>query len=102
MADVALAAEPQSRSLPTLPTGVRQHDNDALCVATLVDRSVITAQPYHADVETHGELTIGRTVVDTHNRSGREPTAAVAMDYDRRRFLEILFDALGRRRRPSG
>ena len=64
--------------------------HDALCVAYLVDPSVISIQKYWVDVETHGELTVGRTVIDTHGRSRREPNVWVALDANESLFVRIL------------
>ncbi len=47
--------------------------HDALCVAYLVDRDVVSGRPAHVDVETRGELTLGRTVID-YARSVRSGT----------------------------
>lgn len=76
----------------TQPTGRAQAApvHDALCVAAIVEPSVITAHRYYVDVETHGELTVGRTVVDTHRRSGKEPTMEVALDADERKFVDLM------------
>jgi inosine-uridine nucleoside N-ribohydrolase len=71
--------------------------HDALCVAYLVDPTVVTGRPVHVDVETHGELTIGRTVMDTHEVSGREPNAFVAFDADARKFVSMLIETFARR-----
>ena len=64
--------------------------HDALCVAALVDRSVITTRRVHADVEIHGELTLGQTVFDVAARSGKEPNADVAFDADERAYVQLL------------
>ena len=61
-----------------LPDAAPVHD--ALCVAAIVDPSIITTHPFHADVETTGELTVGRTVIDTHRRRGVAPNADVALE----------------------
>jgi inosine-uridine nucleoside N-ribohydrolase len=66
--------------------------HDALCIAFLVDPSVISINRYFVDVETQGDLTIGRTVVDTHNRSGHDPNVSVALDADEAKFVQILVD----------
>lgn len=71
--------------------------HDALCVAAIVDRSVITTRRCHVDVETHGELTLGRTVIDTHQRGGQEPNSDVAFDADERKFAAILLETFARR-----
>lgn len=74
--------------------------HDALCVAALVDPSIITTHPFHADVETNGELTVGRTVLDTHRRRGMEPNADVALDADGERFVRLLMETFAGR--PPG
>jgi inosine-uridine nucleoside N-ribohydrolase len=70
--------------------------HDALCVAYLVDPGVVTGRRVHVDVETRGELTVGRTVMDTHGRFGTAPNAFVAFDADGPRFVELLLDVLAR------
>jgi inosine-uridine nucleoside N-ribohydrolase len=66
--------------------------HDALAVAAIADRAVISTRHLHVDVETRGELTVGETVIDTHLRGGREPNVHVALDADERRFVSILLD----------
>jgi inosine-uridine nucleoside N-ribohydrolase len=74
--------------------------HDALCVAAIVDPSIIRTSPFHADVETTGELTVGRTVIDTHQRRGLAPNADVALDADGETFVRLLLETLARQ--PSG
>lgn len=45
--------------------------HDAFAVAALVDRALLRTQALHVDVETRGELTTGRTVIDVDGRNGR-------------------------------
>ena len=71
--------------------------HDALCIAYLIDPTVVTGQRAHVDVETHGELTVGRTVIDTHGRSGKEPNAFVAFDADAPKFVSMLLETFARR-----
>ncbi len=71
--------------------------HDALCVAYLVDPKVVTGRRAHVDVETHGELTVGRTVFDTHARFGKEPNAFVAFDADAPKFVSMLLETFARR-----
>jgi inosine-uridine nucleoside N-ribohydrolase len=71
--------------------------HDALCVAYLIDPTIVSGRSLHVDVETHGELTIGRTVMDTHVVGGKEPNAFVAFDADAPRFVAMLVDTFGRR-----
>lgn len=70
--------------------------HDAVCVAYLIDRAVLTTRRLHVDVETGGALTVGRTVIDTHFRSDREPNADVAFDADVNRFVELLAETFAR------
>ncbi len=64
--------------------------HDALCVAFLVEPSIITTTRAHVDVETKGELTIGRTVINCDRRPGLLPDCDVAFGADGDRFLELL------------
>jgi inosine-uridine nucleoside N-ribohydrolase len=70
--------------------------HDALAVCAIIDPTVIDTVFVHVDVETHGELTVGRTVCDTHHRSGKEPNVHVALDADEPKFVQMLMDILGR------
>jgi inosine-uridine nucleoside N-ribohydrolase len=71
--------------------------HDALCVAYLVDPTVVTGQRVHVDVETRGELTLGRTVMDRRGRFGREPNAFVAFDADAPKFVSMLLETFAAR-----
>jgi purine nucleosidase/ribosylpyrimidine nucleosidase len=66
--------------------------HDALCTAFLVDRDVIETRHLHVRVETRGELTVGRTVIDTRTHAPDEPNARVAFAADARRFVELLVE----------
>jgi inosine-uridine nucleoside N-ribohydrolase len=68
---------------------------DACAVAAVIDPAVVVTKPMHVAVETRGELTLGRTVCDTRRRGKSRPNAAVGLELDRPRFLEILIDCLG-------
>jgi inosine-uridine nucleoside N-ribohydrolase len=70
--------------------------HDALCVAYLVDPTIVTGEPAHVDVETRGELTMGRTVIDRHARFGNEPNAFVAFDANGPRFVSMLLETFAR------
>ena len=71
--------------------------HDALCIAYLVDPTVVGGQRVHVDVETRGELTIGRTVIDTRGINALEPNAFVAFDADAPKFVSILLETFARR-----
>ncbi len=68
--------------------------HDALCVASLLIPDIIETGAYHVAVETTGELTVGRTVVDTSFRSGKPANARVAMNADTERFASFVLDTL--------
>jgi inosine-uridine nucleoside N-ribohydrolase len=70
--------------------------HDALVVCAIIDPSVIETVFVHVDVETRGELTDGRTVCDTHRRSGKDPNVHVALHADRARFEAMMLETLGR------
>jgi inosine-uridine nucleoside N-ribohydrolase len=64
--------------------------HDAVCVASLVEPSIITTGHFHVAVETDGPLTVGRTVIDTHFRSRNPPNCNVAFDAKSRPFVDLL------------
>ena len=66
--------------------------HDALCVAALVEPSIVTTRRHHVAVEVSGELTVGRTVIDTHGRGRKGPNAAIAFNADARRFVAMLLE----------
>lgn len=71
--------------------------HDALAVLALVDPTVIKdVRHVYVDVETFGELTVGQTVCDTHQRSGMEPNCFVALDADEPKFVRMLTETLSR------
>jgi inosine-uridine nucleoside N-ribohydrolase len=69
--------------------------HDALCIACLVDSSILKTRRVHVAVETTGELTIGRTVIDTHSRGNGEPQCDVAFDADARKFVRMMMKTFG-------
>jgi inosine-uridine nucleoside N-ribohydrolase len=67
--------------------------HDAVCVASLARPDVLRQTGrYNVDVETSGELCVGRTVIDTHRRSARAPNATVALGGDREVLVDFLID----------
>jgi inosine-uridine nucleoside N-ribohydrolase len=83
-------------SLQPMGTAGTAPVHDALCVASLIDPSVVRGRPAHVDVETRGELTVGQTVMDLHDRFGRSPNAFVALDADAPRFVSLLLETFSR------
>jgi inosine-uridine nucleoside N-ribohydrolase len=83
-------------ALQPMDTAASAPVHDALCVAYLVDPTVVSGRPAHVDVETRGELTLGRTVMDTHGRFEQEPNAFVAFDADASKFVSMLLETFAR------
>ena len=83
-------------ALQPMDTAASAPVHDALCIAYLVDPTVVTGRRAHVDVETRGELTLGRTVIDTHGRFGQEPNAFVAFDADAPKFVSMLLETFAR------
>ena len=67
--------------------------HDALCIASLIDPRVLTTQPVHVGVETSGELTFGRSVLDLR-KSAPPPNCKVALAADRNVFVDLLVTTL--------
>ncbi len=70
--------------------------HDALCIAYLVDPTVVSGRRAHVDVETRGELTVGRTVIDTRGHFRGEPNAFVAFDADAPKFVSMMLETFAR------
>lgn len=73
--------------------------HDALCVAYLLDPSVIDIAPYHVAIETTGPAGFGKTIVDINRRSRKEPNAHVALGADADLFNTLLLNTLTARSR---
>src|SRR5688572_11648937 len=71
--------------------------HDPLCVAFLADPAVAATRLLHVAIETGGEVTLGRTVIDVSSRGGKMPNCHVALSVDRERFVAMLTDVFGRR-----
>ena len=69
-------------------TGAVQHDPMAMAFA--IDETLMKSKKYFVGVETKGEFTRGKTVVDIYNVTGKAPNAAVGIDVDREGFVVLL------------
>ena len=76
------------------PTGTPQTApvHDAVCVAALVAPDIVETRHVNVVIETAGEYTIGRTVVDHEMRTTRLPNCHVAFHAKRDRFMAMLLD----------
>jgi inosine-uridine nucleoside N-ribohydrolase len=68
--------------------------HDAVTVGHLAVPELVETVAYRVDIETVGELTRGRTVVDLHGLTGRPPNAEVGVAIDRPRFIDMLIAAV--------
>ncbi len=77
----------------TNPTGGGPAVHDVCAVAWVIDPSMFVTVPAHVQVETHGALTLGETVVDLGEYGG-EPNALWAVSLDRDRFWNLMISTL--------
>ncbi len=83
---------------------------DPTAMGAVIDRTLITTQFFHIDVELRGEFTRAETVANRQNATNRivprgdrlvfegteplQPNTHVAMDIDRERFIKLLVSRL--------
>ncbi|MCX5516661.1 nucleoside hydrolase [Kaistia algarum] len=70
--------------------------HDAVCVAYLVDRAIVSTTPYFVEVETASPLSVGTTYVDTQFRTGGKPNVDLGLHADARGFVEMLAEIFAR------
>jgi inosine-uridine nucleoside N-ribohydrolase len=70
--------------------------HDALAVCSVIDPTVLTTRRIPMDVETGGELCVGRTVCDFRPLSERRANVDFAVDADEPAFVRMLLEILGR------
>lgn len=63
---------------------------DALAAAALIDPSVVRGSQAFVDVETKGEFTSGKTLVDMKNYWNRPQNTLVGFDSDREKFWSLI------------
>ena len=68
--------------------GVAMHD--PLTVVVAIDPSIIKSKHLFVDVETEGEFTLGKTVVDIYKVSGKAPNTDVALELDNAKFVQLF------------
>jgi len=73
-------------------SGLALHDPFAMACA--IDENLAEFRECHVEVEIQGELTRGKTVVDILGVTGKKPNARVAVELDRRGFIQLMSDLL--------
>lgn len=68
--------------------------HDAVTIAHLIDPTLVTTLGMNVQIETESPLCIGRTVADRWAVTGLPPNAAVGLDIDRDRFVDLLMGHL--------
>ena len=68
--------------------------HDPITVAYLIDPSVLTVKPMHAEIDIRSTQSYGRTNCDYFGYQKLEPTADVAVDIDVEKFWDIIEDGL--------
>jgi inosine-uridine nucleoside N-ribohydrolase len=65
--------------------------HDPVAVAHVIDPTLVETKPAHIDVDCGWEQGRGRTNVDWRDRlDTHPPNAAVGLDIDRERFLDLI------------
>lgn len=67
--------------------------HDPLAMATVLDPTIVETRHLPVTIETQGQYTTGRTVVDFYGVTGKEPNVDVALKVDRDRFVQMVIDA---------
>ena len=68
--------------------------HDPITIAYLLDPSVLTVKPMHAEIDIRSTQSYGRTNCDYFGYQKLEPTADVAVDIDVEKFWDIIEDGL--------
>lgn len=68
--------------------------HDAMAVAYLLNKDLLTAQKACVDVETQGILTRGQTIIDIQGKLGKPSNTWVCKDIDREKFHKMIIDCL--------
>jgi purine nucleosidase len=70
--------------------------HDPCAIAWLLRPGLFSARDCHVAIETQGEITLGRTVVDWSGRHGNAPNAKVVHGIDAEGFFALLTERLAR------
>lgn len=72
--------------------GIIMHDPTA--VAYVMDPSILECTKYHVDIETKGEITRGKTVVDIDDVKKLNKNVYLALDTNREKFVKMMENML--------
>jgi purine nucleosidase len=75
--------------------------HDPCAIAYLLNPALFGGRPCHVAIETKGEHTLGRTVVDWSGRTPHPPNALVINQIDADGFFALLTERLGRLPLPA-
>ncbi|TGE61166.1 ribonucleoside hydrolase [Weissella confusa] len=70
--------------------------NDPEVIAYLIDPSMFAGKAYYVDVETQGQLTRGRLVVDQYDMTGKPANAELMTTLDNDKFVALILDSLAK------
>ena len=68
--------------------------HDPITVAYLIDRTVLTTKPMHAEIDIRSTQSYGRTNCDYFGYQKKEPNADVAIDIDVEKFWNMIEEGL--------
>ncbi|NMB01235.1 MAG: nucleoside hydrolase [Firmicutes bacterium] len=68
--------------------------HDPLAMATVLDPTIVETKLLPVRIETQGQYTTGRTVVDFYGVTGEKPNVDVALRVDRERFVKMILEAM--------
>ena len=68
--------------------------HDPITIAYLIDPTVLTVKPMHAEIDIRSVQSYGRTNCDFFGYQKLEPTADVAIDIDVEKFWNMIEDGL--------
>ena len=69
--------------------------HDPLSAGVCLSPDIVRTKRLYVDVETHGKLTRGMTVVDSRLKPAGEPNVDVAVEVDAQQFISGFMEALG-------
>jgi pyrimidine-specific ribonucleoside hydrolase len=68
--------------------------HDPCAIAWLINPGIFKTKPCYVDIETKGELTRGKTVVDFYDVLHQEPNVLVVLDIDREEYINMIYNAI--------